>query len=597
MQAFRCPVVVVLGATGAGKSRLALELGRRFNGEIISADSMQVYKGLDIITNKVTPEEQEQCPHHALGTVHPLQRFTVVDFRNRVIPLIDGLVSRGRLPIIVGGTNYYIEALLWKVLLTEEENGSSEGLMFETRGDVEKLRLRRRVIQGIRSCGNSEGTLPQERTLSQSQRTTQEPRRKQEEQCDLQVTIPPGNDSFVTNSHSELTDHHTCEGSDQSGMEKSRDVDQSKARTEVGCDHVEPRSHQVIMRTDQSHVVLPMMHVNSGKVGQSENLKDHTQKGCVIGGVVKETVEEDIDVDVTKMDSSELHELLQEIDPQMADKLHPNDRRKIIRSLQVYEQHGVCHSDLLKEQRDQEGGSHLGGPLRYKDPCVFWVQTEQSVLDTRLDKRVDSMMNAGLVRELEDFHKEYNEQRLAGQIREEEMYTQGIFQSIGFKEFHPYLVIDEDRKQSDEGQRLLEESIERLKTATRQYARRQLKWIRNRFLKRGNNSPSVFGLDSTKPEEWERNVLEPATRILEAVMQGKESPISPLPCEERKVNDLSQTFVCDVCKGRQFVGQQQWTAHLQSRRHQKQARKKRLRELMEKEGSKKEASSSSVSSS
>ncbi|XP_041484459.1 tRNA dimethylallyltransferase-like [Lytechinus variegatus] len=595
MQAFRCPVVVVLGATGAGKSRLALELGRRFNGEIISADSMQVYKGLDIITNKVTPEEQEQCPHHALGIVHPLQRFTVVDFRNRVIPLIDGLVSRGRLPIIVGGTNYYIEALLWKVLLTNEDNGSSEGLMFETRGDVEKLRLRRRVIQGKRSHGNSEGTHLQERTLSPSLRTTQEPRRKQEEQCDLQVTIPPGNDSFVTNNQSEHTDHHTCEGSDQSGLEKSSDVDQSKTRTKVGCDHVEPRSNQVNMRTDHSHVVLPMMHDNSFEVGQSENLKVLIQKGCVIGGG---TEDEDFDLDVTKMDSSELHELLQDIDPLMADRLHPNDRRKIIRSLQVYEQHGVCHSDLLKEQRNQEGGSHLGGPLRYKDPCVFWVQTEQTVLDTRLDKRVDSMMNAGLVRELEDFHKEYNEQRLAGQIREEEMYTQGIFQSIGFKEFHPYLVIDEDRKQRDEGQRLLEESIERLKTATRQYARRQLKWIRNRFLKRGENSPAVFGLDSTKPEEWDRNVLEPATRILEAVMQGKESPISPLPCEERKVNDLSQTFVCDVCKGRQFVGLQQWTAHLQSRRHQKQARKKRLRELMDKEGSKKGASlSSSVSSS
>ncbi|XP_041484474.1 tRNA dimethylallyltransferase-like isoform X2 [Lytechinus variegatus] len=556
---------------------------------------IMVYKGLDIITNKVTPEEQEQCPHHALGIVHPLQRFTVVDFRNRVIPLIDGLVSRGRLPIIVGGTNYYIEALLWKVLLTNEDNGSSEGLMFETRGDVEKLRLRRRVIQGKRSHGNSEGTHLQERTLSPSLRTTQEPRRKQEEQCDLQVTIPPGNDSFVTNNQSEHTDHHTCEGSDQSGLEKSSDVDQSKARTEVGCDHAEPRSNQINMRTDQSHVLLPKMHDNSGEVGQSENLKVLIQKGCVIGGG---TEDEDIDLDVTKMDSSELHELLQEIDPLMADRLHPNDRRKIIRSLQVYEQHGVCHSDLLKEQRNQEGGSHLGGPLRYKDPCVFWVQTEQSVLDTRLDKRVDSMMNAGLVRELEDFHKEYNEQRLAGQIREEEMYTQGIFQSIGFKEFHPYLVIDEDRKQRDEGQRLLEESIERLKTATRQYARRQLKWIRNRFLKRGENSPAVFGLDSTKPEEWDRNVLEPATRILEAVMQGKESPISPLPCEERKVNDLSQTFVCDVCKGRQFVGQQQWTAHLQSRRHQKQARKKRLRELMDKEGSKKGASlSSSVSSS
>ncbi|XP_030839039.1 tRNA dimethylallyltransferase [Strongylocentrotus purpuratus] len=600
MQALRNPVVVVLGATGAGKSRLALELGKRFNGEIISADSMQVYKGLDIITNKVTPEEQEQCPHHALGMVQPLQRFTVVDFRNRVIPLIDGLLSRGRIPIIVGGTNYYIEALLWKVLLTNEESSSSESLMFETRGEVEKLRLRLKNVQDKPSQSNLQGTCSNERTPSESSKTTLESHSKIEVQQDLQIDRLHAKESIVTASQSEHAFHHECEGSDQSEMEinKSLDGSQSRGRTEMTSNQSESRLQQVNMSSDQSHVSVPNSSLSDeDKSLESSDEIPSTLNVCHDGSGSEDMVDGVIDVNVTEMESSELHGLLREVDPQMADKLHPNNRRKIIRSLQVYEQHGVCHSDLLREQRDQVGGSHLGGPLRYQDSCVFWVQTEQTVLDTRLDKRVDGMMNDGLVKELEDFHKEYNERRLAGNIKEEELYTQGIFQSIGFKEFHPYLVISEDGKKSDEGQRSLEESIERLKKATRQYARRQLKWIRNRFLKRGSNCPGVYGLDSTKPQEWDQNVLEPAARILEAVIEGKDPPISPLQCEERQGKDLSQTFVCDVCMGRQFVGQQQWTAHLKSRRHQKQARKRRLRELMEKESTKRQAAASSSSSS
>ncbi|XP_016126389.1 tRNA dimethylallyltransferase, mitochondrial-like [Sinocyclocheilus grahami] len=111
-------IVVILGATGTGKSKLAIEIGKRLNGEIISADSMQVYKGLDIITNKVTEEEQAQCRHHMSSFVDPLvSGYTVVDFRNKALSLIEDMHRRKKLPIIVGGTNYYIESILWKVLI------------------------------------------------------------------------------------------------------------------------------------------------------------------------------------------------------------------------------------------------------------------------------------------------------------------------------------------------------------------------------------------------------------------------------------------------------------------------------------------------
>ncbi|CAM4633160.1 unnamed protein product [Leuciscus chuanchicus] len=79
-------LVVILGATGTGKSKLAIEIGKRLNGEIISADSMQVYKGLDIITNKVTEEEQAQCYHHMISFVDPLGSQSDADGVDSVRP-------------------------------------------------------------------------------------------------------------------------------------------------------------------------------------------------------------------------------------------------------------------------------------------------------------------------------------------------------------------------------------------------------------------------------------------------------------------------------------------------------------------------------
>ena len=84
----RTPIVVVLGTTGAGKSKLAIEIAQRFGGEVISADAVQMYKGLDIVTNKVSTEERSLVKHHCIDFLHPLTRFNVVDFRNMVRNLL-----------------------------------------------------------------------------------------------------------------------------------------------------------------------------------------------------------------------------------------------------------------------------------------------------------------------------------------------------------------------------------------------------------------------------------------------------------------------------------------------------------------------------
>ncbi|KAI3783094.1 hypothetical protein L2E82_13156 [Cichorium intybus] len=105
-------VVVVMGATGTGKSRLSIDLATRFQGEIINSDKIQVYEGLDIVTNKITEEECDGVPHHLLGIVDPESDFTAGNFVNSASMAMESIVGRGKLPIIAGGSNSFIEALV-----------------------------------------------------------------------------------------------------------------------------------------------------------------------------------------------------------------------------------------------------------------------------------------------------------------------------------------------------------------------------------------------------------------------------------------------------------------------------------------------------
>ncbi|KAK1292341.1 hypothetical protein QJS10_CPB17g01926 [Acorus calamus] len=105
-------MVIVMGATGSGKSRLSIDLALHFNGEIINSDKIQVYKGLDVLTNKVTPAEMRGVPHHLLSIVEPSEDFTASDFCVHAKEAIALITSRGRLPIIAGGSNSFIEALV-----------------------------------------------------------------------------------------------------------------------------------------------------------------------------------------------------------------------------------------------------------------------------------------------------------------------------------------------------------------------------------------------------------------------------------------------------------------------------------------------------
>ncbi|XP_056641723.1 tRNA dimethylallyltransferase [Diorhabda sublineata] len=420
----RLPLVVILGATGSGKTKLSLELAKLFSGEIIGADSMQVYKSLDIITAKATKEEQSAAPHHLIDILNPNETFTVVEYKKRALGIIETLLKNRKLPIVVGGTNYYIESLLWKILIDDSEYSKIPGLL-------------------------------------------------------------PNND------------------------------------------------HE-----------LP---------------------------------------------SEELHKKLKSLDPVMAKRLHPNNKRKILRSLEILYKRGKKHSEFLEEQQASRDGSKSGGGLRFSNSVVLWLQCDQEILDKRLDDRVDDMLKQGLVNELLEFHKIYNEKRLIS--NEEADYTKGIFQSIGFKEFHPFLILNENEKNSEEGQKKLKEGIEQLKMATRRYARKQKRWILNRFLGRQDRQvPPIYGLDTSDVSQWEDKVSKKAEQIVRSFINNTRCCYESLPKQKVDSNPNSEdiTFTCEICD-RVFVGQFQWTVHLKSNKHKKmleskhKKEKKKSYEIMNKE--------------
>ena len=108
-------ILIICGATGSGKSSLAINVAKKLNTEIISADSLAIYRELDIGTAKPTKEEQAEVKHHLIDVVSPFETFSVSDYEDMALPIIDDLLSRGKTPIICGGTGFYINSVLYKL--------------------------------------------------------------------------------------------------------------------------------------------------------------------------------------------------------------------------------------------------------------------------------------------------------------------------------------------------------------------------------------------------------------------------------------------------------------------------------------------------
>ena len=444
---YRFPIIVILGSTGVGKTRLSIELAKKLNGEIVSADSMQVYRGLDIITAKATVEERMECKHHMIDIIDPLENFSVVQYRDMALPIIEDISNRGKLPIIVGGTNYYIESILWDILVS----------------DVGEKFLKK--------------------TESSNHGTSQK------------------NEKFET-------------------------------KTETA----------------------------------EKNLKREFKPE------VYENCENAADLECKEKDR--YYQQLMDVDPRAASRIHPNDVRKVKRQLEIRELTGRLPSEIISEQHSREGADHLGGPLRFTNALVFWLTCEQIALEKRLCHRIEEMLENGLMDEISNFYREYNES-ISKRSCDLVPYSEGIFQAIGFKEFHLYLTKQTGEK--FELEKLFQEGIEMLKRTTIRYSKKQKTWVRNRFLKRPlHSSPNVYELDTSVVEKYNEAVLQPALKAAEHFLRDEKLDIEPLARQPRDPDDdAHKQFVCEACGDKLIVGDSVWKKHCDSRKHRKRVAKKR----------------------
>lgn len=124
-------LLILVGPTAIGKTALSIKIAKEFNAEIISGDSMQVYKGMDIGTGKITAEEMDGVPHHLIDILNPDETFSVSDFQNQVKALVKDIESRNKRVLIAGGTGHYIKALIDGYQFNDEDQEDIERLTHE----------------------------------------------------------------------------------------------------------------------------------------------------------------------------------------------------------------------------------------------------------------------------------------------------------------------------------------------------------------------------------------------------------------------------------------------------------------------------------
>ncbi|KAF8563378.1 hypothetical protein P879_06688 [Paragonimus westermani] len=332
---------------------------------------------------------------------------------------------------------------------------------------------------------------------------------------------------------------------------------------------------------------------------------------------------------------SDCYTLLQKLNPQVASQLHPNNARKVRKALREAllsssKQSSMPTEDEVKFGHPRNRSYH---PRYPGQTLILWVDCNLTVLDVRLDSRVDNMVRTGLIHELDLFLKNYfTEPELSKSDRTRsdqlnrlfaETYSvddpsgrRGILQTIGFKEFADYLSLSPVERESQDGQRMLSAAIEKVKIATRQYARRQIKWITNRFLRRPEfGCIPIYRLDVTEcmksttelsSDSWDVKVLAPACRLiyehladsgalsqwvignparLNALLDLCPPSARPRPCDllpmcDESAHSVDSPFSCTACGNRVFLRRADFEEHMRSRSHQKRISKLHRRQLM-----------------
>ncbi|KDN39017.1 hypothetical protein K437DRAFT_228230 [Tilletiaria anomala UBC 951] len=309
-------------------------------------------------------------------------------------------------------------------------------------------------------------------------------------------------------------------------------------------------------------------------------------------------------------DPRALWDLLHKVDPLMARRWHFKDTRKVLRSLRVLQTSGKCHSQWITEQDASEKATSAGaidleeGPWRI---LLFWVWRDPQSLSTSLNARIKTMIQRGLLDEIRELRAIVKEKQGCDPAKVD--YTRGIFQAIGYKEFDAYLTYQEehgvDSTDNETGQKLFEQGIEDMEIATRQYAKKQVSWIRNKLAaeirrvreldnRLGRASTvDVYLLDAT--DDWENCVARPAKEILEAWLSKLELPdpltlspvaaerlapmLSPSPASAGNAGTLEKNELrkCELCSSLMtdapvWIRVAEWDQHRQGKAHRRAAK-------------------------
>lgn len=289
--------------------------------------------------------------------------------------------------------------------------------------------------------------------------------------------------------------------------------------------------------------------------------------------------------------TSVILEKLREVDPVMANRWHPNESRKIQRSLEIYLRTGKPASQVYDEQRIKReieqgvaGGHGAESSTGLRFPTLlFWVHANKEVLYPRLDGRVDKMLAKGLLAEVDEltrFRTDY-ETRTGTEVDQ----SRGIWVSIGYKEFLSYQsALANSAVAATDLDKQKIAAIEKTQAATRQYANRQARWIRIKLLNAlfgAGYKSNMFLLDGSDLSKWDEHVTQPAATITSNFLEGKSLPdpatLSGAAAEnlEPKRNydlgqrpDLWQKKVCETC-GTVSITENDWKLHGQSRAHRR----------------------------
>ncbi|PFH60574.1 hypothetical protein XA68_10741 [Ophiocordyceps unilateralis] len=272
---------------------------------------------------------------------------------------------------------------------------------------------------------------------------------------------------------------------------------------------------------------------------------------------------------------------LRKCDPVMADRWHPNDRRKILRSLEIYLHTGRPASDLYAEQRRRVAHNPSQQPW---DKLLFWVHADRETLCQRLDRRVDSMLHAGLLNEVRELYT------LRRDATRPLNMTKGIWQAIGYRQFEPYLsALDDASTPTSSLPALQAAALEDVKAATRRYAAHQTRWIRCKQTRRLRDQgpdalSSLYLVDSTDPPLFRAQVLDPAAHLVAQFLRGEPRPLpADLSPRAREVltavgdpppPEVPRRHICDVCQAT-LLTDEAWRRHVRGVAHRRVVNKKK----------------------